>query len=141
MNIIVQWMLNVLVLGGVTWLWYESKKLRASNLDSGLRETLTSLESRIGVLETEFETLRQQLEDKNKILDAVSEQLQRALKNQKLTGLGYPITQEESDLKEAIYLGVEKDEIPSVVQFQSTKLRLQNENSLDLKTLLKGQLS
>lgn len=141
MNIVLQWALNIIFVGGIFWLWYQFEKIKTRNPNSAYQQSLSAFESRMAFLEAEIETLRQKLDEKNKILDSVSDQLQRAVKNQKLAGMGFPITQEETDLKEAMYLGVERDVIPSVVQFESTKLRLQNETCLDLKTLLKGQLS
>ena len=141
MNIVLQWALNIIFVGGIFWLWYQFEKIKTRNTNSAYQQSLSAFESRLAFLESEVETLRQKIDEKNKILDSVSDQLQRAVKNQKLAGLGFPITQEETDLKEAMYLGVERDVIPSVVQFESTKLRLQNETCLDLKTLLKGQLS
>lgn len=141
MNIVLQWAMNIIFMGGILWLLYQFEKNKTKNLNSAHQQSLSSFESRLALLEAELETLRQKLDEKNKILDSVADQLQRAVKNQKLAGMGFPTTQEETDLKEAMYLGVDRDIIPSVAQFESTKLRLQNETCLDLKTLLKGQLS
>ena len=141
MNTVVQWMLNLAMLGGLVWFWFEHRKVARSRSHSDLQQNLEKLVLRIGSLETELESYRQKFEEKTKMLDSVCEQLNRALKNQKLSYSAFPLTAEESDLKEAMYLGFEKDDIPSVVQFESTKMRLKTESSLDLKTLLKGQLS
>ena len=111
MNIVVQWMLNIVMLGGLVWFWFENRKSVRSSSNSELQQNLEKLVLRITSLEVELESYRQQFEEKAKMLDSVCEQLNRALKNQKLSYSAFPLTAEESDLKEAMYLGFEKDEI------------------------------
>lgn len=141
MGIVLFGIINVLTLGSLGWFWFEFKKLKTQSDHSILQPTIDALQSRLLTLEKDMQLLNEQYEEKLKMVESIAEQLSRALKNQKFMGANFPMTQEESDLKEAMYLGPEKNEIPSVVQFESTKFRLQNEASIDLKTLLKGQLS
>jgi uncharacterized coiled-coil protein SlyX len=125
--------------GGV-WIWWENRKQSKIAPVLSNSVNIEHFESQIAAFESRLQKLEHVLEEKSKTMEAMCEQVTRTLKNQKLS-FSYPLTQEESEIKEAMYLGIEKDEIPSVRQFESTKLRLQKESSLDLRTLLKGQLS
>jgi len=140
MSEILLWTSNVVLTAGGVWIWLETRKQSKNAPVLPHSVNNEHFESQIAAFESRLQKLEQIFEEKSKIMDVMYEQLNRALKNQKLS-FSYPLTQEESELKEAMYLGIEKDEIPSVRQFESTKLRLQKESSLDLRTLLKGQLS
>ncbi|MFM8314558.1 MAG: hypothetical protein ACKOA8_09760 [Deltaproteobacteria bacterium] len=141
MNVILQWGINLVLVGGFLGMWFETKKRTQRSSDVQLKDTLQKLESRLTQMETELEKFQHLFDEKTKALDSVFEQFNKILRNNKMMASNFPLTQEESELKEALYVALQKDEIPSVAQFETTKIRLQKESSLDLKTLLKGQLA
>jgi hypothetical protein len=137
---ILHWGLNILCLAGVIWLVTKRPGDNSQALLADLRHMIQMLESRLSQAESDLQGIRSSLEDKMNALENVCEQANRLLKNQRLSLGSFPVTQEESELKEALYLDSAKDPIPCVAELENTKLRLQKESSLDLKTLLKGQL-
>jgi hypothetical protein len=138
---ILQWGLNLLFIGGAVWFWLDQKKLTTKRLGSSPEERIQQLEARIVQLESELQKFQDSFGDQIKQIESLCEQANRALKNSRLGFGSFPLTQEESELKEAMYLTSEVESIPSITHLENTKLRLQKESSVDLKTLLKGQLA
>jgi hypothetical protein len=138
---ILQWGLNLLLIGGAAWFWLEQKKRTTNKVTSVSDERLDHLESRITKLEVELQKFQASFDEQLKQVEVLCEQANRALKNSRVGFGSFPLTQEESELKEAMYLTSEVDSIPSIAHLENTKIRLQKESSVDLKTLLKGQLA
>ncbi len=138
---IAQWSLNLAFVGAFIFFGWVQKRSSTKTADRDFKELVRQLESRIQQLETELHKFHDAFQEKIKEVDCVVEQANRLLKSSRAIGGGFPLTQEESELKEAIYFSSEKEEIPSVAYLENTKIRLQKESNLDLKTLLKGQLS
>ena len=138
---ILQWGLNLFLIGGAAWFWLEQKKHITKTVMPVSNERLDHLESRIMQLEVEVQKFQESFQEQLKQVEVLCEQANRALKNSRVGFGRFPLTQEESELKEAMYLTSEVDSIPSIAHLENTKIRLQKESSLDLKTLLKGQLA
>lgn len=138
---ILQWGLNLSFIGCFFVVLIKVKRNYQPQSYVSFLARLDKLESRVNQTEEELRNLQESLEEKIKTLDGIIEQVNRLLKHSR-AGLGsFPLTLEESELKEALYFGAEKDYLPSVSELENTKLRLQKESSVDLKTILKGQLS
>ncbi|MFM8315606.1 MAG: hypothetical protein ACKOA8_15095 [Deltaproteobacteria bacterium] len=138
---ILQWGLNLTFIGCLVVVLIKMRTNYQPQSYLSFLARIDKLESRVNQTEEDLRKIQDSLEEKIRTLDAIIEQVNRLLKNSR-AGLGsFPLTLEESELKEAIYFGAEKDYIPSVSELENTKLRLQKESSVDLKTILKGQLS
>jgi len=139
---IVQWGINIAMIAGVAFLWVKSRESANQKSNQQFSESLSKLEARIQSLETELNKQRDSFQEQLKEVEAIVEQANKVLKSIRHVGLQFPMTQEESELKETLYSATAStDEIPSVASLENTKIRLQKESQLDLKTLLRGQLS
>ncbi len=138
---ILQWSLNLVIIGSLIWLWLERKKSIQDNSDTKLNEAIGQLEIRVINWQTEFQKYEEVFQEKLKAMEVICEQANRILKSSIATLGSFPLTQEESELKEAMNQLIEKDQIPSIAHLENTKLRIQKESSIDLKTLLRGQLA
>lgn len=138
---ILQWSLNLVIIGSLIWLWLERKKSIQDNSDTKLNEAIGQLEIRVINWQTEFQKYEEIFQEKLKAMEVICEQANRTLKSSRATLGSFPLTQEESELKEAMNQIIEKDQIPSIAHLENTKLRIQKETSIDLKTLLRGQLA
>lgn len=143
----IQWFFNLAFVGIAVFVWWKNKKVNVlSNHKQVVEpypkaETVQQLEIRIAQLENQLQNFQEIFQHRIKEVELVLEQTNKALKSVKSAGGPFPLTQEESELKETLYFNAEKEEIPSVAFLESTKIRLQRESNLDLKTLLRGQLS
>lgn len=55
MNVILQWGINLVLVGGFLGMWFETKKRTQRSSDVQLKDTLQKLESRLTQMEIELE--------------------------------------------------------------------------------------
>lgn len=138
----VQWGINLSLFVGGIILWLRFRSSTSQNAKEPVADSLTALQTRVQQLESELSKYRESFQEQLKEVESIVEQVNKALKNIRHVGGQFPMTQEESELKETLYHAPsESIQIPSVASLESTKIRLQSESHLDLKTLLRGQLS
>ena len=138
---LIQWALNFMFIGCLFALMLRLKGTYQKGSYLSLSTRIEKLESRLLQLESELQTVHATVSEKMKLVDTVLEQSNRLLKNSRAGLSHFPLTVEESELKEALSFDASLSPIPSVSELEHTKIRLQKESFLDLKTLLKGQLS
>ena len=137
---LLQWCINVAFLAYLVWSWWSKEEVQVT-VPAEVQQAISQLENKILEWEKDHKRSQEIYLEKMKSIDAVCEQANRILRSNRSPQMSFPPSQEEHELKEALSQSLIPQEIPTLGFLERTKKRLQRESELDLKTLLKTQLS
>jgi hypothetical protein len=141
---VIQLVLNIFLLNSIFAWWKERKDSSFADLQSAVRADMEALETQARQIEKDAALVRRQTEDQLQVLNNICQQAQAILLRHSTDGVVLTPSLEEQELKALRDPLIELPRagtIPSVQELQARKQAIRPEIPLDLRSLLRDQLT